>query len=124
MTLPGRERILVRGAWALTSGPDGAIRDGAVLIAADGGIESVGTYAELRKAAPDVVVVGDGTGIVIPGLVNAHTHLSEALVPGMGSNLTLFEWGMRVVTPAGSVLTAEMAREGALLKAAEMLTPE
>ncbi len=59
--------------------------------------------------------------MVIPGLVNAHTHLSEALIPGMGSDLTLFEWGRRVITPAGSVLTREMARQGTLLKAVELL---
>jgi len=120
MTLPARETVLVRGAWALTSGPNGEIRDGAVLIDA-GAIAAVGPYPALRAAQPSAPVVGDGTGIVIPGLVNAHTHLSEALVPGMGSDLTLFEWGTRVVTPAGSVLTREMASEGALLKAIELL---
>ena len=120
MTLPDREHVLVRGAWLLTSAPVGEIRDGAVLLEA-GVITAVGPYADIRKANPDVEVVGDGTGIVMPGMVNAHTHLSEALVPGMGSNLPLFEWGARVVTPAGSCLTQEMAREGTRLKAIELL---
>ncbi|NIA24523.1 MAG: amidohydrolase family protein [Gammaproteobacteria bacterium] len=120
MSLPTREEVLVRGAWVLTSATVGEVRDGAVLIA-DGTIAAVGSYADLRRAHPAITVVGDGTGVVIPGLVNAHTHLSEALIPGMGSDLTLFEWGTRVVTPAGTVLTREMAREGSLLKAAELL---
>jgi cytosine/adenosine deaminase-related metal-dependent hydrolase len=120
MSLPARERVLVGGAWVLTMGPAGAIRDGAVLIE-DGAIVAVGAYVELRRAHPDATVVGDRTGVVIPGLVNTHTHLSEALIPGMGSNLTLFEWGRRVVTPAGSVLTREMARHGTLLKSVELL---
>lgn len=120
MSLPAREDVLVRGAWVLTSGPIGEVRDGAVLMR-DGAIAMVGSYADVRRAHPGVTVIGDGTGVVIPGLVNAHTHLSEALIPGMGSNLTLFEWGTRVVTPAGAVLTQEMAREGSLLKAAELL---
>jgi cytosine/adenosine deaminase-related metal-dependent hydrolase len=54
-------------------------------------------------------------------LVNAHTHLSEALIPGMGSELTLFEWGRAIVTPVCEHLTREMATEGTVLKAAEML---
>jgi len=120
MSLPARERVLVGGAWVLTMGPAGDIRDGAVLIE-DGAIAAVGAYDELRRTHPDATVVGDGTGVVIPGLVNTHTHLSEALIPGMGSNLTLFEWGRRVVTPAGSVLTRDMAREGTLLKSVELL---
>ena len=37
-------------------------------------------------------MVGDDHGVVLPGLINAHTHLSEALVCGMGEDLTLFEW--------------------------------
>ncbi len=120
MNLPDRQSVLVRGAWVLTSGPEGEIRDGAALMAG-GAVVAVGSYSDLRAAEPQARVVGDGTGLVIPGLVNAHTHLSEALVPGMGSNLTLFEWGRRVVTPAGAVLTQEMAREGTLLKSAEFL---
>lgn len=39
----------------------------------------------------------------------------------MGSELTLFEWGTRLVTPVGARLTAADAREGTLLKAVELL---
>ena len=71
---------------------------------------------------PDAEVVGDDRGVVLPGLVNAHTHLLEALIPGLGEDLTLFEWGGRLVAPAGRHLTREMARVGALLKGAEQLS--
>lgn len=118
--LPARSETLVRGAWVLTMGPDGHLRDGAVHLR-DGALAAVGPFAALRAALPRVEVVGDGTGIVTPGLVNLHTHLSEALVPGMGSELTLFEWGAQVVGPVGTVLRAEDAREGTLLKAVELL---
>lgn len=111
---------LVRGQWVLTMGPDGDLRDGAVLLV-DGGIAAVGSFDALRAAAADVPVVGDGTGILAPGFVNAHTHLSEALVTGMGSQLTLFEWGARLVGPVGAHLSAEDAEEGTALKAVELL---
>jgi len=101
-------------------GRAGAVENGAVHIA-DGVIRQVGDYADLRREHPTLPVVGDGFGLVIPGLVNAHTHLSEALIPGMGSELTLYEWGERLVTPVARHLTAEMAREGTVLKAAEMI---
>ncbi len=112
--------VLVRGAWVLTMGAAGDIADGAVLLDGDL-IIAVGPYPELRARHPEAAVVGDGTGIVTPGLVNAHAHLSEALIPGMGSELTLFEWGSRIVTPVGERLTAEMAEEGTVLKAIELL---
>ncbi len=120
MSLPDREAVLIRGEWVLTMGPAGEIRDGAVLIR-DGRIEGVDAFTALAARAPEAQVVGDGTGVVTPGLVNAHTHLSEALVPGMGSELSLFEWGRDIVSPVGEVITREMAREGTILKAIEML---
>ncbi|GAA3111310.1 amidohydrolase family protein [Streptosporangium carneum] len=115
-----REEVLVRAAWVLTVGPAGEIEDGAVHVR-DGRIVEVGPYRELRGRLPGLPVEGDGTGLLIPGLVNTHTHLSEALATGMGSELTLFEWGERIVGPLGSVLTAEDAREGTRLRAIEML---
>ncbi|MCD0452069.1 amidohydrolase [Actinocorallia sp. API 0066] len=118
--LPGREEVLVRAAWVLTVGPAGEVEDGAVHVR-DGEIVAVGPYADLRRALPDVPVEGDGTGLLIPGFVNTHTHLSEALATGMGSELTLFEWGERIVGPLGAALTRADAREGTRLRAVEML---
>lgn len=116
-----RAEAVVRAGWVLTSGPAGAIRDGAVHVR-DGAIVAVGPWAEVGGSVRDgVPVVGDEHGILIPGLVNTHTHLSEALVTGMGSELTLWEWGTRIVTPVGRVLTTADAREGTVLKAVELL---
>ena len=118
--LPQRERALIRGGWVLTMDGPSALRSGAVLIN-EGEIEAVAGFDELSALHPDAPVVGDGSGILLPGFVNAHTHLSEALIPGMGSEMTLFEWGRDIVTPVSENLTAEMADEGTVLKAAEML---
>lgn len=120
MTLPPPSEALIRGAWVLTMGQRGAVRDGAVRIV-DGQVTEVSVFEELSSRWPDAEVVGDGTGIVIPGLINVHTHFSESLITGMGSEFTLFEWGQHIVTPIGENIDAEMAEEGTVLKAAEML---
>lgn len=120
VALPPRETVVVRGAWVLTMGGGPPLEDGAVRIEA-GAITDVGPYSRLRAIDPAATVVGDGFGIVMPGMVNVHTHLSEALVPGMGSEKTLYEWGEDIVTPVSQNLTAEMAREGTRLKAVEMI---
>jgi cytosine/adenosine deaminase-related metal-dependent hydrolase len=113
---------LVRGAWVLTlEGDGGAMSDSAVAIGADGAIEAVGPFAELRARWPEADVVGDGNGIVMPGLVNAHTHLTEGLIAGMAETASLWEWFERVVDPVGKVITREEVRVGARLRAAEML---
>ncbi|GAA2234870.1 amidohydrolase family protein [Herbiconiux moechotypicola] len=115
-----RREVLVRGAWVITQGPLGTIADAAVHLRG-GAIVEVGDWTALRAAHPELDVVGDGTGIVAPGFVNTHTHLSEALATGMGSELTLFEWGERIVGPLGAVLTQEDAAEGTALRAVELL---
>ena len=112
---------LVRGGHVLTMGPAGDLRDGAVAID-DDQIVAVGPWAELRAVHPDAAVVGDEHGLVVPGFVNAHTHLSEALIPGMGETLTLFDWAPQVIVPASLQLDREMAHVGALLKGIELIS--
>jgi len=114
------EDLIIRGSWILTMSDNGDIRDGAVHIS-KGKILNVGAFSTLRQNFPKVKIFGNGSGIVTPGLINAHTHFSEALIPGMGSEMTLFEWGREIVTPVGEILDFESAREGTILKGIEML---
>ena len=114
------EVVVVRGGHMLTMGPAGDLADGAVAFAG-GQVLQVGPFAEVVAGNPEAEVVGNGHGVVLPGLVNAHTHLSEALLCGMGEDLSLLEWLAAIITPAGPHLTREMARVGAMLKGAELL---
>src|SRR5207237_3286031 len=63
----------------------GIIRDGGMLIR-DGKIDIVGTSAEIEKKAGDAEVVDAGGRVVLPGFVDAHTHLVFA-----GNRLEDFE---------------------------------
>jgi cytosine/adenosine deaminase-related metal-dependent hydrolase len=112
---------VVRGAWVLTMASQGAIRDGAVAIGADGSILEVGPADRVLAAHDGVEVSGDGNGIVLPGFVNAHTHLTEGLITGMGEDAILWEWFERVVNPSGRVITRPEVELGTRLKAVEML---
>jgi 5-methylthioadenosine/S-adenosylhomocysteine deaminase len=62
------------------------IRDGAVEIDADGVIARLGTRSEL----------GDGThyaeAVILPGFVNAHTHLEYDVYAGFGDGLGFAAW--------------------------------
>jgi imidazolonepropionase len=63
----------------------GIIRDGGMLVR-DGIIESVGPSDEIEKNLGDAEIVGAGGRIVMPGFVDAHTHLVFA-----GNRLDDFE---------------------------------
>src|SRR5215471_15154923 len=113
---------IVRAGHVLTMAPAGDITDGAVAVSeADGLIRAVGDYASVRTAYPDATTVGDSRSIVTPGFVNAHDHLSEGLISGMGETMSLYEWAERLIKPVLRQLTRDMARAGAMLKAAEMI---
>jgi 5-methylthioadenosine/S-adenosylhomocysteine deaminase len=121
LTPPG-EVTIVRGGHVLTMSDDGDHRNGAVaLTASSGKILAVGPYAQVGAAFPDAEVVGDEHDIVLPGFINGHDHLSEALISGLGETLSLYEWIERLIMPVIPLLDAEKARVGTLLKGIEML---
>lgn len=71
-----RPTLIVRGASVISdpSQPDGeTISDGAVLIGNED-ILDIGSYEKIHRENPTVPVIGDGRGIVMPGLIDAHSH--------------------------------------------------
>lgn len=68
--------MLVRGKYVLTDGANGKSvfqEDAAVLICQDT-IREIGPYEDLHRRYPQEDVAGDGTQILMPGLIDAHTH--------------------------------------------------
>ncbi len=81
-------------------------------------------YAGARQDAPPFAAERtiDGRGdIAMPGLTNAHTHLSMTLLRGVGSDQNLQDWLEKAIWPAEDKLTAEFARVGAQLGLLEQL---
>lgn len=66
------------------------------------------------------VIDCDGN-ILMPGLVNSHTHLPMNLLRSLGEGLPLHRWLNEKIQPLESRLTEEMVYWGALLAAAEMI---
>lgn len=67
------------------------IRQGAVAVQ-DGLIVAVGTRGEVFGAFPDARVEELGAAILLPALVNAHTHLEYATYGGFGDGLPFSGW--------------------------------
>ena len=107
------ETILMRGAHAITDarlGAAGVIRDGAVAIA-DGVVVETAPFVQLQPKYPGARVLGDGTQLLMPGLVDAHSH-GRGLSPiqkGVRNDFlenALFDWAYMPVLP--SELTAAL----------------
>ena len=92
------------------------LRDASLLIR-DGRIEQVG-----KGSGSSAEVEIDGRGkIALPGLINAHTHLSMALFRGYADDMVLQDWLQKKIWPLEARLTGEACYQGALLGSAEMI---
>ena len=71
---------------------------GAVALHGDS-ILAVGTDQELRKAYPDAEEIDCEGKVVMPGLINAHTHVPMTLLRGLADDLRLDVWLMGYMMP-------------------------
>ncbi len=110
--------LLVRDGLVVTQDDDRTVTRGNVLVT-DGVINAVGPGAGEDVDADRVV---DARGkAVVPGLVNAHTHVAMTLLRGYGDDMELEPWLEERIWPAEGKLTAERTVAGARLGMAEML---
>ena len=115
--------ILITGGTLLTmeagaeiiADPVIAIRDGKIL------------FARARNSSPGwtgaVRETIDASGcLIMPGLVNTHTHLPMTLFRGLADDLPLMRWLNDYIFPAeGQFINAESVHTGTLLAIAEMI---
>jgi len=80
--------------WMLPmDGP--AVENGAVLVGADGRIEAVGPDARVPRP-PDVPVERFDDALLLPGLINTHTHLELTGLGGLWPDADFAAWIRRV----------------------------
>jgi 5-methylthioadenosine/S-adenosylhomocysteine deaminase len=119
MTAPPCD-ILVRNGLVLTMDRDRTvIPDGAVAVRG-GRIAAVGGQAALG-AVRGRKVIDAGGGIIMPGLVNTHTHAAMTLFRGLADDLPLMSWLNDHIFPAEAALDHRQVYDGALLACAEMI---
>lgn len=105
--------MVIKGGRVLAT--NGAV-EGGVVVVDSGLITFVGRETD-EKA--DTVVDANGC-IVMPGLINAHTHLAMTLFRGFAENLAYEEW-IRKIQKAETKLTPKDVRAGAYLGVLEMI---
>jgi 5-methylthioadenosine/S-adenosylhomocysteine deaminase len=62
-----------------------------------------------------------GGGIILPGLVNGHTHAAMSLFRGLADDLPLMDWLNQYIFPSESLMDADFVHTGTLLACAEMI---
>lgn len=116
------ETLITNGIIITVNADFDIICNGAVGIAG-GRIAYVGSAAEVPggTASARHIIDADG-GLIMPGLVNTHTHLPMSLFRGLADDIPLDQWLNNHIFPAEQKhLRPETVKWGALLSCAEML---
>jgi len=95
-------------------------KDGAVAIK-DGVVQASGPYVDISSVYEAADIHHRKSGLIIPGLINAHTHAAMALFRGMADDLPLKNWLEEHIFPAEASLTPELVALGTELACAEMI---
>ena len=106
VTMDGSGRVLRPGAVAV---------DGREIVAVD----TADAVAQRFNAAETI----DATGqVVMPGLINTHTHAPMVLYRGLADDLALMDWLQKYIFPAeAKTVSPEFVRAGTRLAALEMI---
>jgi len=109
--------ILIKSATVITQNAKREIIDGCDILINENKIEATGKG--IKEKAEFVIDAKDK--IVMPGLVNAHTHAAMTIFRGYGEGLPLERWLKEKIWPAEAKLTDNQVYYGTLLGACEMI---
>lgn len=114
-----QDRIAVVNAQIVTVDKQGSvIDDGSLVVGADGAIRAIAS-GQLEHNAAEVI---DARGaIVMPGLINSHTHLGMTLFRGLGDDMSLEDFLARLMPAEIKVLNYDAVHAGTELAALESL---
>jgi 5-methylthioadenosine/S-adenosylhomocysteine deaminase len=85
-------------------------------------IVAVGSGADVAARFRGAEEINATGSVVIPGLINTHTHAPMVLYRGLADDLPLQEWLEKYIFPAeAKTVSREMVRVGTRLAAAEMI---
>jgi len=113
--------LLIRNGSVLTMDPQGTlIETGAVAVSGDR-IVKVGKEDALTASYQAAKTIDARGGIIMPGLVNTHTHAAMTCFRGLADDLPLMTWLNDYIFPAEAKLTFDIVYDGTRLACSEMI---
>ncbi len=116
------QELCIIGGTILTMDEAGTVIDDGMLWIEGSRITYCGPrQAESAPRAPRVVELDARGGLILPGLINGHTHAAMTLMRGMADDLPLEKWLTEHIFPAETRLSGEAVYWGTMLACAEMI---
>lgn len=114
--------LLIEPRWLIPVEPHGVVLEEYAVAVSAGNIVGVLPAREARERYRPAQRLALPQQVLIPGLVNLHTHAAMALLRGIADDLPLMDWLKGHIWPAETRhVSAAFVRDGTLLACAEML---
>lgn len=113
--------LKIKNAYIVTVDSNNTIYDNGEIAISGGRIIAIGNSGDLDHIEGHEVIDAQG-GLVMPGLINAHTHAGMSIYRGMADDLPLQEWLHEHIFPAeANFCTADSVEIGTKLSILEMI---
>src|SRR5690606_2007337 len=103
---PERCDILIEAGWVVPVEPHGVVLEGHAVAVRGADIVALLPIAEARARFAAGQVVSRPDAVLIPGLVNAHTHNPMTLLRGVADDLPLKVWLQKHIWPIEAAVIA------------------
>jgi 5-methylthioadenosine/S-adenosylhomocysteine deaminase len=111
--------VIIKNGTVLTMDPENSLFERGVIGVKEDTIKIVGQTGR-EKLTGKKVIDAQG-GIILPGLINGHTHAAMSLFRGLADDLPLMDWLNNYIFPVESRMDADFVHIGTLLACTEMI---
>lgn len=113
--------LIVSGQYLMpTWRQEDVIINGALAVAGDTIVET-GSRSDLLTHFPQAQEIHEPHGLIMPGLINTHTHAPMACFRGFADDLPLMTWLQEHIFPVEAQLNSEIVFDSTLLSIIEMI---
>lgn len=113
--------LLLTGRYLLPASSQADLLEDAGIGISGDTIAAIGSTDELVRLYPKAKRLHEPHGLVMPGLINTHTHAAMTCFRGLADDLPLMTWLQDHIFPIESQLTGEIVYHATLLSMAEMI---
>lgn len=114
--------LIVEGDYVITMQDDDSIIEQGAIAIKDGVIVEVGKANNIRKKYQTSNIIPGHEKVLMPGLINGHSHSAMTLFRGIADDLDLMDWLTQYIFPIeNKFVTPEFIKTGAELACYEMI---
>src|SRR5581483_896808 len=122
MATPESVDLLIQPSWVIPMEPPGVVLSDHVVAVSGDKIVGVVSASKARDSFAAREVVFLPGRVLLPGLINLHTHAAMSLMRGLADDLSLMDWLSKHIWPTEArQVSSQFVYDGTLLACVEML---